>query len=71
MPYDDEIITRSAPRWAWATIDETLAMDAESKAFAAELRDEIKLATAAVVIASEDCHLSAISKVAVQLWEGE
>jgi hypothetical protein len=45
---EDELITRSAPQWAWDVIDETLAMDAQSSAFDPELRDEIDAALAAM-----------------------
>lgn len=39
--YEQEIITRSAPRWVWELIDETLAIDAESLAFDKDLRQRI------------------------------
>lgn len=42
-------ITRSAPAWAWDLIDETLAMDAQSSAFDAELRQRISDAHDAIV----------------------
>jgi len=45
--------TRTAPGWAWRTIDETLVADSHSKAFDAELRDEIKRAYAAMVSTTE------------------
>lgn len=51
--YDDVIVTRSAPRWAWDLIDETLSMDSTSKAFDSDLRDRIGDALAAMVSASE------------------
>lgn len=51
--YDNECVTRSAPRWAWEIIDETLAMDATSKAFAKDLRESIALASAAMGHACE------------------
>lgn len=48
-----EIVSRAAPRWAWDIIDETLGMDACSKAFDAGLRESIRKAHAAMVLASE------------------
>lgn len=51
--YNTELVTCSAPRWAWDTINETLAMDAESKAFSQELRDEIAAAIDAMIAACE------------------
>lgn len=53
----DEVITRSAPRWAWDLIDETLAMDAKSRAFSQELREEISRAHSAIL--EEDLSTSA------------
>lgn len=41
---EDELVTRTAHRWAWATVDETLALDAKSKSFSAELREDIQKA---------------------------
>lgn len=51
--YMNELVDRSAPRWAWDIIDETLAMDAESKAFDASLRASIAAANLAMIRASE------------------
>lgn len=42
----DKLIYRAATPETWALIDETLAMDANSKAFEAELRDQIAAALA-------------------------
>jgi hypothetical protein len=42
------MITRQAPAWAWDIIDETLAMDAQSRAFDRALRDDIKRALEAM-----------------------
>ena len=41
---DRAIELRHAPKWAWDTIDETLALDAESSAFDLALRREIDAA---------------------------
>lgn len=60
--FENEIVTRSAPRWAWELIDETLAMDAQSSGFDAQLREQIGLAIIALVIASEDPDLTALSR---------
>lgn len=49
----NEIVTRSAPRWAWDTIDETLALDAHSPAFDPKLREAIAGALEAMIEASE------------------
>lgn len=51
--YNNEAVTRSAPRWAWDVIDETLAMDAKSSAFTTDLRGQIKAAIEAMRGASE------------------
>lgn len=48
-----EIVSRVAPAWAWEIIDETLSMDAMSKAFDPGLRESIRKAHAAVILASE------------------
>jgi len=40
--------TRTAPVWAWGTIDDTLAMDAESHGFDDSLRAQIRQAIAAL-----------------------
>ncbi len=39
--YDDEEVTRCAPRWAWEVIDETLRIDSQSSACTTELREAI------------------------------
>ena len=46
--YQNEIVKRAAPRWAWDVIDETLAMDANSHAFSQDLRDDIATALEAM-----------------------
>ncbi|WP_306150719.1 hypothetical protein [Roseovarius sp. MMSF_3281] len=51
--FRNELVDRCAPRWAWDIIDETLAMDAESKAFGANLRADIKAAMRAMLLACE------------------
>ena len=43
-----DIVLRAAPRWAWDILDETLALDAESGAFSADLRADIARALDAV-----------------------
>ena len=50
--FDHKMVTRQAPRWAWAIIDETLSIDARSSAFDAQLRRDITLACDEV----EDCE---------------
>lgn len=57
----NEIVSRSAPRWAWELIDETLAMDAKSKAFSADLRGQISAATYAMGLACEEASERPIS----------
>lgn len=42
------MITRQAPAWAWDVIDETLAADAQSRAFDRDLRAAINDALAAM-----------------------
>lgn len=42
------MITRQAPAWAWDIIDETLAIDAQSRAFDPHLRNAIGDALAAM-----------------------
>jgi hypothetical protein len=51
--HDSELVTRSAPAWAWEVIDETLAMDAQSSAFDPDLREKIGKALEAMIDASE------------------
>ncbi len=41
IDYENELVTRSAPRWAWFRIDETLELDMRSIAFDPGLRDSI------------------------------
>ncbi len=57
MTYQDEIVIRSAPRWAWDTIDDTLFADAQSGAFDAALREEIHAALEAMVTSCENPKL--------------
>lgn len=45
---DDRIVVRRAPRWAWETIDETLAMDGRAGNFDPDLRVEIRAALEAM-----------------------
>ena len=51
--YEDELVTRCAPRWAWDIIDETLSMDAEARNFDPELRGAIRLAIKGMSAACE------------------
>jgi len=64
--YHNEVVSRSAPRWAWEMIDETLAMDAQSKAFDANLRQSIGEANAAMMYSSENPELEEIGRTEVQ-----
>jgi len=52
LSYDD-MVTRSAPRWAWDIIDECLVLDARSLAADRALRTQIADALAAMVEASK------------------
>lgn len=54
MADHDEIFFRSAPQWAWELIDETLAMDARSKAFDPDLRARIGRAYRAMNLSTDD-----------------
>lgn len=49
LTYENELVDRAAPRWAWDIIDETLAMDAQSKAFTAEEQAAIEAANLAMI----------------------
>lgn len=49
--YNDELVDRCAPRWAWDIIDETLANDAKSKAFDAETREQVRKAYEGMIYA--------------------
>lgn len=59
---DTEIIYRSAPRWAWEIIDETLALDAKSGAFDFDLRQRIADATTAMILSCDRADDAAISR---------
>jgi len=48
---NNELVDRVAPRWAWDIIDETLRMDANSKAFDEGLRKDINAATTSIEVA--------------------
>ena len=63
--YQDRIVDRSAPRWAWDIIDETLALDASSGAFDSALRSDIRDAIESMVKASKEPGLDWLSKKAV------
>lgn len=67
MNDENELVTRSAPRWAWDIIDETLAMDERSKSFSAELREEIGAANTAMALACERADDEPISRQ--DAWE--
>lgn len=70
--YTDEVVTRSAPRWAWDLIDETLAMDSKSGSFDPELRQEIHAALEAMVMASaSDADTLKRSEITAQEQEAE
>lgn len=69
---DAEIVTRSAPRWAWEIIDETLDADSRSKAFDPNLRAMIRAATVAMQLACESANDEPISRERVnELVNGE
>ncbi len=51
--YMSQCVDRSAPRWAWDIIDETLAADAKSSAFSEDLRTSVENATIAMAHACE------------------
>ena len=51
--YLSEIVSRAAPRWAWEIIDQTLALDAESKAFDEATRADVRAAVMGVQMASD------------------
>lgn len=64
----NEVVTRCAPRWAWDLIDETLSLDANSKAFDRDLRQDIERAQNAMVCASEHPEFDNFSKEDVDDW---
>lgn len=66
--YMNEIVTRSAPRWAWDLMDETLEIDAGSGSFSKELRDDISAAMDAMIMACEDATDRPISKEKAKVW---
>ena len=47
---DDEIIYRSAPRWAWAAIDDLIAMEAHNASLNDNMRSRIDIAAKAVAL---------------------
>lgn len=53
---ENELVDRSAPRWAWEIIDQTLANDAVSKAFDADTRQSVQNALNAMMLACEGGH---------------
>ncbi len=55
-----EIVTRSAPRWAWDLIDETLAADSCSPAFDLVWRGAIRGALDTMITVSENPDLKSI-----------
>jgi len=65
--YNDEVVTRSAPRWAWDIIDNTLYMDAKSKGFDEETRADVSMAMDGVVYACET-GVDAATKEQVEKW---
>ena len=52
--YDNELVDRCAPRWAWQVIDETLVNDMRAGNFDQALRDQIEEAYDAMVEACEN-----------------
>lgn len=67
--YMDEIVVRSAPRWAWDTIDETLFMDSQARNFDSSLRDEIHAANQAMIQASERADDEPISREEIDVQD--
>lgn len=57
----NEVQSRFAPAWAWAIIDETLQMDAQSRAFDHKLRDTIGNAFTAMQVATENTELQTLA----------
>ena len=55
-----EIVTRSAPRWAWDLIDETLAADSLYPAFDLVWRGAIRGALDTMITVSENPDLKSI-----------
>jgi len=51
--YMDELVDRTAPRWAWDVIDETLHMDSKSIAIDKDLHKQIQAANEAMIAACE------------------
>lgn len=52
--YDDEIVSRCAPRWAWEVIDEALSLDMNSSAADQGYRKLIRGAYEAMIQACEE-----------------
>lgn len=63
--YENELVDRAAPRWAWDIIDDTLAKDGQSNAFDASLRDDINAATFAMQTACERADDEPISRAEI------
>lgn len=63
--HEDQLITRSAPKWAWQILDETIGMDARSTAFSADLRADIVAASIAVQLACDRGDDEPISRAEV------
>lgn len=51
--HEDEIVYRSAPRWAWDIMDETLDADTRSHAFDPSLRESVRSAINAMILSCE------------------
>lgn len=60
--HEDEIVYRSAPRWAWDIMDETLDADTRSKAFDPDLRESIRSAITSMILSCERADDEPISK---------
>lgn len=60
--YAAEAVSRSAPRWAWEIIDETLEADSMSSAFDPNLRAMIRASTVAMQLACESANDEPITR---------
>jgi hypothetical protein len=69
--HQNEVVNRSAPRWAWDLIDETLALDAQSKAFDRETRSDIKAATHAMIVCCVEGDIESMSRERAGLLAAE
>lgn len=51
--YENEVITRSAPRWAWDIIDDVLAQTEDAAIFPADYYEQLGKALNAVITSCE------------------